>query len=117
MDNSDHFLYNLNNIKRLARLMDNEYEIPGTRWRFGWDFIIGLVPVLGDALTLLVSGYILFLGRKYTLRKSTWIKMLLNLLIDFFIGSIPVAGDLFDAAYKANARNLKLLIADIEANQ
>lgn len=110
-------VYSTSSIERLAKLLDNEYKVPGTNWSFGWDFIIGLIPVAGDFLTLLVSCYILLAARKFPIRKSTWVKMGANIMIDFLIGSIPIFGDIFDAAYKANAKNVKLLLAEIEKNQ
>lgn len=99
----------LQSLQGLARLMDSSFEVPGTGFRFGLDPVIGLIPGIGDAISLGVSGYTLLQARK--LGASRWLltRMAGNILLDASIGAIPVLGDLFDFAFKANQRNLKLL--------
>ncbi|HEX3151286.1 MAG TPA: DUF4112 domain-containing protein [Gemmataceae bacterium] len=93
----------------LATLLDNAFEIPGTKYRFGLDPIIGLIPVVGDLIAMLIGSYIVVLaGRLGVPRPVIW-RMLVNLGIDMAIGSIPVIGDLLDVAWKANAMNARLL--------
>ncbi len=103
-------LYSPAKLQRIATLLDNQYKIPFTSYRIGWDFIIGLIPVVGDFLTFLVSAYILLAARHYPVSKFIWFKMILNIVIDFFLGIVPIVGDLADAAWKANAKNVKLLL-------
>ena len=89
--------------------MDSAFEIPGLKWRFGLDAILGLIPGLGDTLTSLVSVYVLTAAAKHGVPKITLARMGLNLCIDYMVGAIPVVGDLFDVWFKANNRNMALL--------
>jgi hypothetical protein len=97
----------LQHARTLARLLDSEFEVAGIR--FGLDAIAGLVPVIGDTLSLFAGMYPLYLARKHKLGKAVELKMLANLTIDYVGGLIPVAGDVFDVAFKANLKNLALL--------
>jgi hypothetical protein len=99
----------LRSVERLARLMDSQFQIPGTRFRFGLDPLIGLIPGLGDFTGFLFSGYILLICARNGASGFVLARMILNILIDALIGAIPLVGDLFDFAYKANNRNLKLM--------
>jgi hypothetical protein len=93
----------------LAKLMDAQFQIPGTKIRFGLDPVIGLVPGLGDFTGFLVSGYMILICARNGASGFLLARMTLNILIDALIGSIPFIGDLFDFAYKANKRNLELM--------
>ena len=99
----------LKSVELLARLMDSRFQIPGTRFRFGLDPLIGLIPGLGDFTGFLFSGYMLLVCARNGASNFLLARMTLNILIDALIGSIPLVGDLFDFAYKANNRNLKLM--------
>ncbi|AUM14228.1 DUF4112 domain-containing protein [Ketobacter alkanivorans] len=107
-------IYSLDSLKKLAYLLDDQFRVPFTRIRLGWDFILGLIPVAGDLLTACMSLFILVAARKYNISGSVMWKMLGNIIVDFLIGLIPVVGDFLDAGYKANAMNIKLLLAAIE---
>jgi hypothetical protein len=96
-------------LVRLARLMDSQFVIPGTRMRFGLDGIIGLIPGVGDLSTFLVSGYMIVLMAQKGASGFVLARMVLNVLIDAIIGSIPLLGDLFDFGFKANTRNVRLM--------
>jgi hypothetical protein len=89
--------------------MDGLFRVPGTQWRFGLDAIVGLVPGVGDTLTTIVSFYILAAGVRYRVSKVTLLRMGVNIAIDYVVGSIPLVGDLFDAAWKSNQMNVELL--------
>lgn len=93
----------------LAKLMDNQFRIPGTEFRFGLDAVIGLVPGAGDFIGLLISFYMLTMLAKNGASGFVLARMVVNIAIDASIGSIPVAGDLFDFVFKANQRNMKLM--------
>ena len=97
------------NLDQLSRWMDGLFRIPGTGWRFGLDALVGLVPGLGDALTTGVSFYVLAAGVRYRVPKVTLLRMGANVAIDYVLGSVPLVGDLFDAAWKSNQMNLELL--------
>lgn len=99
----------LRHVERLAKLMDSQFQIPGTKFRFGLDPLIGLVPGLGDFAGLLVSAFMLLTCARNGASSFLLARMTLNILIDATIGSIPLIGDVFDFAYKANNRNLKLM--------
>jgi hypothetical protein len=89
--------------------MDSQFRIPGTEIRFGFDSIIGLIPVAGDLSTVAVSGYMLVILARNGASGFLLARMVLNVAIDALIGMIPLVGDLFDIAFKANMRNLRLM--------
>ena len=93
----------------LTQLLDQAFRVPGTRWRFGLDPIIGLIPGFGDALTALVGLYGLLVARRLGAPASIQLRMLWNLAVDTIVGAIPLVGDLFDFAFKAHVRNRVLL--------
>ncbi len=93
----------------LAKLMDSQFKIPGTNIKFGLDALVGLIPGAGDFATFLVSGYMMLTLAKNGASGFVLARMALNVLIDSLIGAIPILGDLFDIAFKANSRNMKLM--------
>jgi hypothetical protein len=100
---------NLKGLERLAKLMDSQFRIPGTDFRFGLDGLIGLIPGAGDLSTFAVSGYMVLILAQNGASGYVLARMIVNILIDAIIGSIPLIGDLFDIAFKANMRNLRLM--------
>ncbi|HEX7036946.1 MAG TPA: DUF4112 domain-containing protein [Pseudomonadales bacterium] len=96
-------------VQRLATWLDDAFTIPGTRFRVGWDSIVGLVPGAGDLLTTLPALWIVMRALDLGVPKVVAARMVLNILIDNLIGAIPILGDLFDAVWKANRRNVELL--------
>lgn len=96
-------------IEWLGWLMDDLFRIPGIGWRFGLDALIGLIPGVGDTATSLASFYILAAAVRYRVPKITLLRMGLNIGIDYALGSLPVVGDLFDAWWKSNQKNVALL--------
>jgi hypothetical protein len=96
--------------EKLTRLLDDLIRIPGTGVGFGLDSLIGLVlPGAGDALTGVGSVALLFLALKRGVPSVVIARMVMNIGIDALVGTIPVVGDLFDVAWKANRKNLELL--------
>lgn len=95
-------------LRRLAWLLDDAIPLPGG-YRVGIDGIIGLVPGLGDALGLAASTWILWRARSFGVPRIVMARMLGNVLLEASIGAIPVLGDLFDFAFKANRRNIGLM--------
>ncbi len=93
----------------LAKLMDSQFKIPGTNIKFGLDALVGLIPGAGDFATFLVSGYMMLTLAKNGASGFVLARMALNVLIDSLIGAIPILGDIFDVAFRANARNMKLM--------
>ena len=98
-------------LERLSWLMDDLIRVPGLGWRFGLDAIVGLIPGFGDTATSLVSFYILVAAVRYRVPKVTLLRMGMNIGIDYVVGSFPLVGDLFDAWWKSNQRNVALLSA------
>jgi Domain of unknown function (DUF4112) len=98
----------LQRLRSLAWLLDSSIPLPGG-YRIGLDPLIGLVPGLGDAVGALVSAYIINEARSLGAPRSVLTRMAGNVLIETVIGAIPFVGDLFDAGFKANLRNLALL--------
>lgn len=101
-------------LKTIAYWMDDSIRLPGG-YRVGWDGIIGLVPGLGDLAGLAVSAYIMAASIRMGAPKSVLVRMAANTALDTVVGAIPVVGDLFDFAFKANRRNLQLLQAHSQA--
>ncbi|MBV9987474.1 MAG: DUF4112 domain-containing protein [Chitinophagaceae bacterium] len=99
----------LRSIELLAKLMDNQFRIPGTQIRFGLDPIIGLIPGGGDFAGFLVAAYMLSVLAKNGASGFVLARMVLNIVLDAVLGSIPLVGDVFDFAFKANQRNLQLM--------
>lgn len=96
--------------RRLAVLLDSAIRIPGTDIRIGLDPILGaLLPELGDALTALLSLTLLTVAFRERVPKLVLLRMLLNIALDAILGAIPLLGDVFDFAFKANERNLALI--------
>src|SRR5947209_16701938 len=96
-------------LEQLSYLMDGLFRIPGTGWRVGLDALVGLIPGVGDFATTAVSLYILAAGVRYRVPKVTLLRMAANIAVDYLLGSIPVVGDIFDAAWKSNQMNVELL--------
>ncbi len=97
-------------LDRLAWYLDQAFRVPGTRFRFGWDGIIGLVPGVGEAVMLLLQATIILVAvARYHVPPIIALRMILNIFIDTLFGSIPFFGDLFDFAFKSNSRNIALL--------
>jgi hypothetical protein len=99
----------LHAFRQTARLLDSAFQVPGTSYRIGLDPILGLVPGIGDLVSPLFTIGILWQGRDLAIPRIVQVRMLGNVLLDSVIGAVPVAGDLFDFAWKANEKNLALL--------
>ena len=96
-------------MRRWARIFDSAFRIPGTQITFGIDPILGLFPGIGDLASPIFSLFLLWHGARLRVPKIVLARMVLNAALDAGAGAIPVIGDLFDFAWKANAWNLALL--------
>ena len=105
----------IDRLERLATRMDSLFAIPGTRIRVGLDPILGLIPGIGDLLSLGPSAYILREGHRAGVSNRTKGRMVANIAIDTLLGSIPLIGDLFDIGYKSKLRNVALIREHLEA--
>jgi Domain of unknown function (DUF4112) len=96
--------------RRLSILLDSAFRIPGTELRIGLDPILGaLLPELGDALTAVLSLSLLLVAFRQRVPKLVLARMLINIALDALLGAIPIIGDAFDFAFKANEKNLQLI--------
>jgi hypothetical protein len=107
--NTTERLTTLNQIRKLSRLMDASIRIPGIGFRFGLDPIIGLIPGAGDLIATVISAYIILMAVRFRLPQNVISWMIFNVALEAVVGSVPLIGDLFDAFYKSNIRNLALL--------
>ena len=103
----------LQRMDRLAYALDDGIGVPGTNRRIGLDPLIGVLPVAGDAAIAAVSLAIVAQAALLGVSRSTLAVMVFNVAVDLGLGSVPVVGDLFDAVWKANRRNVELAVADL----
>jgi len=101
--------HRLRRIHLIARLMDDAVSLPGTNLRLGWDSIIGLAPGIGDAATACISGWLVYEAKQLGVPKWKLARMLGNIGIDTVVGAIPLLGDVFDVAFKANRKNARII--------
>lgn len=96
-------------LDALADLLDTAFLIPGTNIRFGLDALIGLVPGIGDAISSALSLWIVHEAHQLGARPHVIVRMLGNVALDGVVGAVPLLGDAFDVAWRANRRNLRIL--------
>ncbi|MFL6651117.1 MAG: DUF4112 domain-containing protein [Sulfurifustaceae bacterium] len=101
-------------LRHLAWLLDSSIPLPGTRFTIGVDALLGLFPVVGDLLGVLISSYIVKEAARLGAPRIVLARMAFNIAVEGVIGIVPFAGDVFDAAWKANQRNVRLLDAWVE---
>ena len=101
----------LQEIRRLAHLMDEVFRIPVINYRVGLDSVLGFVPIVGDFAGFALSGYIIWKAADMGVPRKTIMRMMFNAVLDLVIGAIPVLGNLFDIFWKANKRNVRLIEA------
>lgn len=104
----------LGRMQTVANLLDTAFVIPGTRQRVGIDAVIGLIPGLGDILTTILSSYVIWEARNLGVSRLALARMLTNLAVHAAIGSVPVIGDMFDAFFRVNQRNMRIVRAQLE---
>ena len=99
----------LKQAQDIANLLDMAVKIPFIGVRIGLDFLVGLIPVLGDTIMLLASLRIVQLADKINVPTDIRKLMLRNALLDYGLGFIPIVGDIVDVFYKANIKNVRLM--------
>jgi hypothetical protein len=102
-------------LTALARALDSAVRIPGTNVRFGLDAVIGLVPGVGDVAGAAIAAYIVLAAARRGAPPALLARMLLNVAVDTAVGAVPVVGDMFDVAWRANTRNVALLERHVAA--
>jgi Domain of unknown function (DUF4112) len=99
----------LKRMRQLSQLLDGAIVIPGTKQRIGLDPLLGLIPGGGDTVSAALSGYIIIEAARMGLPRPALMQMVMNLVIDTVVGSVPVVGDIFDVVSKANLRNMQIV--------
>ena len=101
-------------LELLARFLDSAVRVPGTNFRFGADAVMAVVPGVGSLAAAAVSAYLVFEAARFGVSRRDLGRMAGNVVVDTLVGSIPVVGVLFDAAFKANERNIRILREHID---
>ncbi|MBB5708392.1 DUF4112 domain-containing protein [Sphingopyxis panaciterrulae] len=96
-------------IETLEILLERSFTIPGINRPVGLDAIVGLVPVVGDVITAIMGGYLIWEARNLGMPKWKIWRMMGNLGVDTALGAIPLVGDAFDLLFRSNSRNLKII--------
>lgn len=104
----------LERARRLARSLDSRFRVPGTPIRFGWDAILGLVPGVGDAATLVPAALIIATGARVGVGRRVLVGMILRTTLDLVVGSVPVLGDALDVVLRSNERNVAAIERHVE---
>lgn len=110
-------LASIQRLRKLSRVLDNAIAIPGTSFRIGLDPILGLIPGAGDFVGTALSAYIVIEAARLGIPRAALGKMVSNILLESLVGTIPVLGDWFDFAWKANTKNMELLEAHLGVSQ
>ena len=98
----------LDRLRRMARMLDSAITLPGG-FRIGLDGLVGLIPGIGDAIGATAATYIVIRAAQMGASTTTLIRMMWNIVLETLVGAVPILGDLFDFAWKANNRNIRLL--------
>lgn len=96
-------------LKRFAEVLDSGIRVPRTSWRFGLDPILGLIPGFGDVAGAVLAGWVFVEAVRLGASRATLLRIAGNVALDATAGALPVVGDVFDFAWKANLRNVALL--------
>ena len=108
------YLLLLDRFERMATRLDSQYRLPLTRIHFGWDPIVGIIPLAGDLVMAAVSLRLIGYARQLGADSPLIARMVANVLVDALLGAIPIIGTVFDLFFRANMRNMKLLLDEIE---
>ena len=95
-------------IEQVTHWLDELIGIPGTPVKVGLDPIVGLIPVVGDAVAGVVGAWVIAEAARFGIPRIVLARMVVNLVVDLAIGAIPLLGDLYDVAFRSNSRNLRL---------
>lgn len=107
----------LHQVKTLAWLLDNSIPLPFLNYRVGLDALIGLIPGFGDIAGAAMSSFIVVQAVRLGVPRATLLRMVANIAIETSIGLVPIVGDFFDATFKANVRNVALLLSAMDDAQ
>lgn len=105
----------IKSLRSLSYILDDAIAIPGTPYRIGIDPLLGLLPGGGDYLSAIFSAYIVIQAARMGASRATVSRMVFNIIVDTLVGTVPMLGDLFDFAWKANNKNLELLESTVKS--
>jgi len=97
-------------LRKFSILMDEAVGLPGTKFRFGLDPLLGLIPGFGDVISALLSAWIVVGALRHRVPTMKICRMVFNILLDMLVGEIPILGDLFDFAFEENVINMRILM-------
>jgi hypothetical protein len=97
-------------LRRFAYLMDEAVPIPGTRKRVGLDAGLSLIPGVGEIIGALLSAWIIVGALRHRVPMARIGRMVVYVLLDMLLGSVPIAGTIFDWLFEENVINLNALI-------
>src|SRR6185437_12211334 len=107
-------LFDDENLDLLSHILDDFLRIPGTSIRFGLDGIVGVIPGIGDVIGGIASCIIIIAAWMRGVSYVTLVRMVVNVGIEVVVGSVPIVGDMFDIAWRANRRNYALLTGSLD---
>jgi hypothetical protein len=96
-------------LEVMETLLENALVVPGTRFRFGLDAILGVIPVVGDLISAAMGAWIVWEARNLGMSRWQLLRMSANVGVDTAIGAIPLVGDAFDFVFRSNSRNLRII--------
>jgi hypothetical protein len=96
-------------IEAMERLLEHGFTVPGTRYQFGLDAVVGLIPVVGDFIGAAFGAWLVWEAKNLGLPKWKLWRMTGNVAFDTAIGFVPVVGDAFDFLFRSNSRNMKIV--------
>jgi hypothetical protein len=103
----------IDRMRTIARVFDDFMRIPGTDFRIGLDPILGALPGVGDVISAGLSLYLVLEAARLGVSFTTLLRMIANVSIDVVGGSLPIVGGIIDAVWKANKRNIELVLEDL----
>lgn len=96
-------------IEAMERLLERGFTVPGTRYQFGLDAVVGLIPVVGDFIGAAFGAWLVWEAKNLGLPKWKLWRMTGNVAFDTAVGFVPVVGDAFDFLFRSNSRNMKIV--------
>lgn len=97
-------------LRKFSILMDEAVGVPGTKFRFGLDPLLSLIPGIGDVISALLSAWIVAGALRHRVPMRKICLMVFNILLDMTIGEIPLLGNLFDVVFEENVINMRILM-------
>jgi len=91
-------------VKKISKVMDDWYL----------DGVIGLVPVIGDILPMILAIPFIHISLTKVRSIPLTLAIIYNFLKDTLLGLVPILGDIIDFFYKSYVKNMKLIVGYVE---